>query len=704
MLSGHPQIAILGQSGSGRTCLLAYLAQRHASKDTEAETECPAERLPLYLNLADRAWQPPQRPDTRSEEGAPPEERAPEEPEAPDEAASPLDRLVRSALATVNEPARFAPVLRQHLEVGTALVLADGWHDLPPELQREAATWLGGLADEFPGNFWIVAAGPNGFAPLVEAGFSPVRLGPWTPKQTRSLVERWTEALETAEASQPPDLRPLLAALNNALQRGAGPFELTLMCWVFLTQGSLPRERVDVFEQGVDQLLAPPEEGPGWSPAAVRGALSRMAFTLREEDRSVLAAEEIAEILNTVLLPVGAQPSRVEEQIFETVTAPDGLLRPHDEGYVFSHPLWEAYLASRHLATLPTEAVLERLDGPGWGAVIDFYAALGPMEAIIKSWLSQPDDLWYTRLRRTARWAAIAPPGAKWRNGIMALLARTLLTGDVPLPIRRRVADALIQTGDPGVVYFLRQAAGHTDAGVRVAALEALGQLAGEADLPTLEIALDDPETAVQQAAVAALGMMGGRAAVHRLTRLLLEADQELRVAAASALARCGGEGWDVLREGLEEEDLLTRRATVYGLSEIRQPWARELLVKTAREDREWIVRAAAEMATEARDATPRRVEAPIDVSEAGWLISWAAERDEVVSKGEAAFPILLRALEEGRPAIRRAAIGALALVGKPDHAAVLQRVMAEGDPHLASVALEALEELSRRHALPIYP
>jgi HEAT repeat protein len=263
------------------------------------------------------------------------------------------------------------------------------------------------------------------------------------------------------------------------------------------------------------------------------------------------------------------------------------------------------------------------------------------------------------------------------------------------------LAKALIQTGDPGVVYFLRQAADHSSIDVRVAALEALGHLAGEADLPTLEIALDDPEPAVQEAAVDALGTMGGRAAIHRLTRLLIEAEQELRVKAARALARCKGEAWEILQEAIEEEDILTRRAAVYGLAEIPQPWARDLLVKTVREDTEWIVRSAAETALEKIDTPTEPVKPPLDVSEAGWLISWAAQRNEPVGRGEAALPVLLRALEEGRPTIQRAAIRALGHVGRPKHVPLLREKM-EKDPEVSATALEALREIAQRHDITI--
>ena len=720
-LTGHNRLAILGEPGSGRTSVLTYLGMERAQPTTEEtdDKESPASpgRIPLYLSLPALTWRPPEPAtpeEVEREEGEPAEE--PEQEQPPEKELSPVDRLIRSALSTLDGGTTFFPVLRQELEQGNALILADGWDELTPEHQDEAAQWLGQLADQFPENVWIVTAAPRGFVPLAREGFTPIQLGPWTAKHARALMEKWVGVLEPKDdkkkkeeeekegaKERPLDRRQLIGALQSALQQGARPFELTLTCWLFFDKGELPQVRSEIFDEAVDHLLEPPQEDAVWSAEMARVALRQLALTLQEEGRRVMSRQDLLAALETVLPAEGERPPRLEDQIIQVAARPGGLLRRLDENeYVFAHPLWQAYLASQQIATFPPEVLLEHLEDPRWESVVDFYAAAGPMEPVIKAWLSRPDDLWYTRLRRTARWAAIAPPNAKWRNGVMALLARKLLNGDLPLAIRQQLAKALIQTGDPGVVYFLRQAADHSKTAVRVAALEALGHLAGEADLPTLEIALDDPEAAVREAAVVALGTMGGRAAIHRLTRLLIEAEQELRVEAARALVRCEGEAWEILQEALQEEDILTRRAAVYGLAEVPQPWARDLLVKMTREDSEWIVRSAAETALEMVDTPAKPVEPPLEISEAGWLISWAAQRNEPVGRGESALPVLLRALEEGRPNIQRAAIRALGSIGRPEHMPLLRRKIEEGEPEIAAIAMEALEEIARRHDITI--
>jgi HEAT repeat protein len=735
LLSGYPRLILTGDLASGRTSLLAYLALLHARQESTEAIELPADRLPLYVDLPRMIWK--ERVEVQVEEsdeesvaeevveevveeaveegeGTPAEELTDDvlvelseeegtsqEVEAPKEKLNPLERLIRGALISVRAPSSYAPALRNNLQEGTALILADGWDELEPEDREEIAVWLGQLADELEGNVWILSTGPRAFFPLTGQGFRPLWLEAWTTLETRALAARWMEIFPPAEEEKRQVALTLNQELRTLLQQGANPMDLNLYCWLFLT-GSQP-ERAHLFTEALDRLLQPPEGSDLWSPVTVRAALSQLALTLQEEEREILKRQEILDALQLVLPPAGERPANLEEQILQALVARARLLQPRqNDTFTFSHPLWHASLASRQLAAHPPEIVLEHLEEPAWSTVIDFYATCGPMEPVIKAWLKQRDDMWYTRLRRLAYWAALAPADVKWRNGVLALLARMLLSPALPLPTRRLVARALVETGDPGVVFFLRKAAGHTNPDVKISALEALGHLAGEADLPTLEKALHDADFGVQRAAVEALGMMGDRAAIHRLTRLLIEAEQELRVEAARALALCGGEAWDILREAMDETDLLTRRAAVFGLAEIREPWTRDLLLQAVREDPEWIVRAAAEMVVEARETPPEPVQPPLKLSESSWLIAWAAARGEVLGSGEAALTTLLEALRHGDAPVRRAAVEALGMIGDPEHIPALRWARKDETAEVAAAALAALEELSRRHGVTI--
>lgn len=688
-LSGHNRVLLLGHPASGRTTLMAHLAHVYAREQASETLGLPVRRLPLYVRLRDLEWTPP----AQTAEG--PSDRPPRRTrEIP-----PLERLVQAAVAAVGGSSRQAAVLREHLGAGTALILLDGWDELEPAARDAAAAWIGHLADELPGNFWIVTAGTERFVPLAARGFVPLRLGRWDSDHTRLLVHRWVETLRSQHGDEMPDPAPLFASLTTALRKGATPLELTLRCWLFFSAQALPERRGDLFLMATDQLVQPKEDELAWLPAAMRAMLSNIALTLQVEQRTTVTRQELEDAVEAVLPPEGERPARARERVLETLAVPGSILQPCGaDRYAFVHPVWMACLVARQLATLSPATVLEHLNDPRWLPVFDFYAELGPMEPVLRIWFAQPNDLWHTRLRTAARWAALAPPDAQWRNSILALLARAMLQTEVPVPIRRALAEALIQTGDPGVTYFLKQATRHPDPETRVVAVRALGHLAQEADLPTLEAALRDDNTQVRAAAVEALATMTTRAAVLALARLLVETEPDLQIEAARALAHCGEEGRGILEEALHHDDLLTRRAVVFGLAEMGQPWAEERLGEIARDDPEWIVRSAAETVLEREEIQPQRVGPPIRLSEAGWLIAWAAERGDPVGQGDAAFPILLQALAEGSPAIQQAAARALGLVGRPEHVPAVRRAMESQDRGVASAALEALEEICHRH------
>ncbi len=268
---------------------------------------------------------------------------------------------------------------------------------------------------------------------------------------------------------------------------------------------------------------------------------------------------------------------------------------------------------------------------------------------------------------------------------------------------RERLAEALIWTGDPGVPLFLRHALQNPNPEVRGIAAHMMGVLR-ETDLSGLAKALEDPSEAVRVAAVRALGEIGTPAALEWLSHVLTSGEDMLQVEAARALARRGEDGHKVLQEAIKDEDFLVRRAAAYGLGEIDALWARELLEKTAREDRQWIVRSAAATALAERErrAQPEPPCAPPVPSNMGWLIAWAAERGEGVGLGDAAFGPLLRALAEGPAPIRRAAAQTLGWMGRPEHVNALRQALRDPDPEVAAVALQALEELSARYGLSV--
>jgi HEAT repeat protein len=703
MLGGHPQLLILGEPGMGKTAMLAYLARVCAlsalgdrSVGASGIPDLVRERLPLYVLISAMDWAEV---DQETGQGS-------EVGQGDRKKGGALERLVGAALSAVGGSSGLARPLRQYLEAGRSIVLADGWDELLPWQRQQAAAWLVELVETLPGNIWLVSAGTRDYALLTDAGFVPLDLAPWDISQVEAFAKQWVEAYTPTEGPSPVSSRELADELRHAVRMGSSPLELALRAFVYLSDRRVPVGRAALFDRVLELLLwqeRVQEEEP-WLLAACRATLGQVALELQREERVTASRGEIEAVIEAALPPSEERPARAVARAFRVLTGERGVLRAVGSNrYAFAHSLWQAYLAARQLVAVDPSGFVERLEDPRWSDVLRFYAELGDMGPLVAAWLGTPDDIFLTRLRILSSWIGVAPKDAAWRDGTMAVLARAFLRPNCLSPTRRALAEAMTATGVPGIVYFLKQAMQHPDAEVRKSAALGLARVATESDIPAFEAALRDGDPAVREAAVRALAYPGIDAAKRLLSRILVEEDDTLRPVAAEALARCGKESVDFLREAVESEDVMIRRAAVFGLAHVG---ARGLLEKVAREDDQWVVRTAATAALERLEEQEKGSDvAPMpEIEHLPWLISWAAAQGEGVGLGDAARQMLHRVLSEGDDSARLTAAQLLIRVGRPDDVEPLRARLADPNPAVANTALDALSEIGRRYDLKIEP
>jgi len=263
-----------------------------------------------------------------------------------------------------------------------------------------------------------------------------------------------------------------------------------------------------------------------------------------------------------------------------------------------------------------------------------------------------------------------------------------------------------VESGEAGVGTLLEKTARHPDAFLRAGATLGLGVLGREQNIPLIEAALADADLDVRLAAIDALGYLalaGSEGALELIVATLVEADDEVQRVAAEILGELGAEGRAVLRDGAKDPDLMLRRASVYGLVVLNEPWARETLEHMQREDQEWIVRSAAAEALISIGSGDEEGAPPLDLSlpqpeTEPWLITWAAEQGEGTGVGEAAHAMLMRALREGKPRTRLMAVETLERLADPRAVGALRQSLRDPEPVIRDAALSALEEISRRH------
>jgi HEAT repeat protein len=127
---------------------------------------------------------------------------------------------------------------------------------------------------------------------------------------------------------------------------------------------------------------------------------------------------------------------------------------------------------------------------------------------------------------------------------------------------------------------------------------------------------------------------------------------------------------------------LLTRRAAVFGLARIPEPWVLEILEKVQTDDKQWVVRGAAAEAFERRRKAPWRIPAPVDEpATLPWLVAYAAREGSGVAPGKAALEMLRRALATGSTEEKLAAIEALAWLGQRRLAMDLYQALGSAEP-----------------------
>ena len=218
-----------------------------------------------------------------------------------------------------------------------------------------------------------------------------------------------------------------------------------------------------------------------------------------------------------------------------------------------------------------------------------------------------------------------------------------------------------------------------------------------------LASSMSAPSSATQRAACLALVAIGTPAALEAVARALLSGDDDLRRSAAEALANDPNEGHATLKDGATLNDILVRRAVIYGLGRVDEPWALEILQSIQVEDDQWIVRNAATEVIESKalsaltgtSADPRVPRPTRPPSETPWLIEFAGKQGMGISPGIPATDLLIKALQDGNAEERLAALAYLRRTPNEGVLKSLYETVRGNDSELSEAAYQTIWELA---------
>ncbi|MFQ5942359.1 MAG: NACHT domain-containing protein [Anaerolineales bacterium] len=648
-LSNGTDLMLTGEPGSGRSTALAYLAIRLANRD-EAVGEL-AGKVPILVHAADLPLRGRR---------------------------NPLEPLIEAAQRTVSPSvaAMLPGYIEKHFENGNALLLLDGLDEMPAKDLTEVSTWLKELRGRHQG-LRIVAAGPTAILDgLADADLTPVPIAPWTERMQREFFSKWGRAwnehvVPNMPKSRLSDIDPaLINGWMAGTMRGRSPAVITLRVWAAYAGDVRGQRAVDDLESYAARVLSP------------------------EEQRHT---EHVAEAwLQAGKASIAGQKLPKEAPISSLVEA--GILVRRSGGDIsFFQPAVGAYFGARAMARgLLVEGIEKAMWEPAIKAM-HYYAVLGDPEAVIMRVLSSNGEPLESGMLSGARWLPDTSSKAEWRGKLLREVAKMVQDTTRPYGLRLRGVHALAMASEPSVSILFTRMLKSQATSSRVLACLGLGGMADEDSAERLvTIAQGDSEPLVRQAACLALGAIGSDTALEGLGQALLGGDEQLRLAAAEALAVHPDEGYGMLREAAEHEEIMTRRAAAFGLARIQDDWASDVLERVKVDDEEWIVRGAAAEALDRRLNPPWKIyPPPNEPSELPWVVAFAAKEGLGVAPGKATTEMLRRALSSGVLDEKIAALEVLGWGAGEELTLELYKALESGNDYLRDVAFESLWRLS---------
>jgi HEAT repeat protein len=661
---------IIGKPGTGKTTSLLVIGMKAAAKDTD---HFPEPTLPIFAHAGDLELPIGDKTDP----------------------ANPLLDAASAKLSAITAPTLPA-LARTALRNGNALILLDGFDDLPPPHQTLIIDWLKNFITRYPKARFIATGPMVGFSPLININFVPVAMGSWSVAEFRSLVEKWVatwSAMLTARRRRPKDeIDPaLVSGWLAGGSVGRSPLEVTLKIWTGLAGDAEGPRPVDWIETYVKRFARMGE---------ARKAFEEIAGPVLNHDRYGLTRDKWVSAISTARGKVSNASTADPEDVIDELAGRGGLLAKRAGGRItFSHPMVAAYLAAKHVAIDETpETMLAVQNQAAWANALRFYATLANANSIVAQRLNTPPDAIQADLFMISSWLADAPSNALWRPEVFKRLAQFFMNSIMPAHLRARAACALVLARDDSVNKLFKQNLASKDALARQYSAAALGALGDNTAVPELAKMLHgDPDLYVRWASSLALAIIGDPPSIEALGQMLIEGTEGLRRTVCESLALQTTDGHALLRDALNDDEVASRRGAVAGLTRIGpQPWVLELLEKTFNGDEQWIVKSSAEAAIKDLRTPPDNAPQPLPAyDKTGWLITYAAGKGRGVPTGLAARMAMLDVLREGDDLARMAAADHFGRLAAVDSVPLLAAAARENSINLRDMAYKAITNIS---------
>jgi HEAT repeat protein len=692
-ISGDTNIVIIGQPGVGKTVALAHLASLAANGSERLGKH--QDSVPFLVHVADLKLP------VSNERDA-------------------LNPIIDAASehAPMFDLGRLPGFMSNTFKNGRALLLVDGYDELPPEGQLIVSDYFKILLQAHPKTCIVTTGAPEYLDGLIGLSFAPLALMTWSNRENEKFIEQWGElwgqyvSVEAWSQSGPEQVDAIL--LNVWLgtdNTNLTPFELTLKAWGAYAGDSLGPHVLEAIATHVRRIAPVNTPLAALETLAMQVVLSaqpifdpRKAREWVKSFETVDANPEEGGEGQTAAEETKPRKPKKGERSVPTPTpgllgkmASSGLLITYPNNRMrFVHPVFKGYLAGRALSNYnANESLLNQPDWSGKYLAMRYLAAHGDANKLIDHLLEWSRLPMHRPLLSAARWLRDTPKSASWRGKLFGALATILQTEGLPLSLRGQALAAFVISNDASAAALFRQLM--TTLSFELVQLAALGSgaIRDPKAISTLQATMEAPSISARRAACMALVAIGTNEALESVAHTLLNADEDLRRTAAESLANDPGEGHAMLKDGATLSDIILRRAVVYGLARVDESWALNLLKKIQIDDDQWVVRNSASEVLDSKSTfnprIPHHIKAP---AETPWLIEFAGKQGMGISPGSAATDILLLALKSDDPDTRIASLPFLKNHPTEGIIAQLYTAMYRDDPELREAAYMILWEI----------
>lgn len=531
------------------------------------------------------------------------------------------------------------------------ILLIDGIDELPRNFIKECYSFIQKLRTSRNSRFKLVITAPLDYLDgFILDNVSPMALGLWNQNKIKDfidlLVSNYLNIQKTGKDDTAKDL--LISSLKSWLINGINqrtPLEITIQLITILSGVETGKSSFEIMKSFIEFLI--PNK-------TMRNSLEVLAYQTLISENPIINKYEMNHYAPEL---VASDPNSFGS--VETIDPKKALsLKSHgifleetiNGNTIFAHPLYLGFLASNAvIRNGQYQSIFDQKEWAGKETALGYLTHVIDISQYIDYHDIDNDSPLHTKLFNTAQWLRESKSTSIWRPQILKRLAQILNTESLPTTIRGKALAALCCSNDKGIPNMLR---GYLQSGypaIRLLAALGCGFLQDVKSINDLADLLADQNSPVRTAACMALFAMNREDTLEFIVKILMQADENLRRTSAEVLTLEIPEGHSVLADGISHQDILVRRAVVFGLGLLRNKWAYEQLQQMQIQEGQWVVRTAATQALEQAEGLdpciPSRLVAPQNCS---WLIHAASNTGEGISPGIPPIPLLLKLLDNG--------------------------------------------------------